>query len=148
MDCLTGEVTERISEIMLDGSEAWAYGSGNSTENIALFYTNLDHNVEYKPSINDKLPSIEGFSVNFGEGIYVDSDINIRIAREKLNNEITYNSFKQWLSQNPITVQYTLATPIITQVDLTIKDQDNKIIQSLHTHPSTTHIKSWLNNFS
>ena len=33
-----------------------------------------------------------------------------------------------------------LSQQIIKTVDLTIKDQDNKIIQSLHTHPSTTHI--------
>ena len=127
LDCLTGEVTERISEIVLNGNEAWSYGSGNSTETIALFYTNLDHNVEYKPNINDKLPSIEGFSTNFGEGIYIDSDINVRINRNKLNGS-TVNDFKQWLSQNPITLQYKLATESVKKVDLTTVNEKGESV--------------------
>lgn len=131
LDCLTGELTERIGEIMLDGSEAWTYGHGNSTETIALFYANLDHNGEYKPSINDKLPSIGGYSVNFGEGIYVDSDINIRIKRNKLNGS-TVDNFKQWLSNNPITLQYKLNQSNIKTVDLSIIDQDGNTPEGLH----------------
>ena len=81
-----------------------------------LFYLKLDSNMSRKASINDKLPSIGGFSVNFGEGIYVDGDINIRINRNKLNGSMI-KDFKQWLSQNPITVQYELAEPITTIVE-------------------------------
>ncbi len=141
LDCLTGELTERIGEIVLDGSEAWTYGHGNSNETIALFYANLDHNVEYKPSINDKLPSIEGYSVNFGEGIYVDSDINIRIKRNKLNGS-TVDNFKQWLSNNPITLQYILNQSNIKTVDLTVVNQDGEILNKIKPIEGTMHIST------
>ena len=130
LNLLTGELTQRVEEIVLDGSEAWSYGEGNSNETIALFYLKLDDNKNYKPSINDKLPSIRGYGVKFGEGIYVDGDINIRVDRKKLN-ETSINNFKQWLSNNPITLQYKLDQPSIKTVDLS----DNVV----YSYGSTTH---------
>ena len=138
---MTGELTQRIGEIVLDGSEAWAYGAGNSNETIALFYLKLDDNMKRKASINDKLPSIGGFSVNFGEGIYVDGDINIRINRNKLNGS-TVNNFKQWLSQNPITLQYQLATESIKTVDLSSSGNWEKVV--LNGSENWTHSKQQL----
>ena len=41
--------------------------------------------------------------------------IYIRILKTKASN---VDSFKKWLSQNPLTVQYGLNTPVITEVDL------------------------------
>ena len=117
LNLLTGELTQRVEEIVLDGSEAWFYGAGNSNETLALFYLKLDDNKIYKQSINDKLPSIGGYGVKFGEGIYVDGDINIRVDCKKLN-ETSINNFKKWLSNNPITLQYKLGQPIIKTVDL------------------------------
>lgn len=117
LNLLTGELTQHIGEIVLDGSEAWYYGAGNSNETIALFYLKLDDNKNYKPSINDKLPSIGGYGMNFGEGIYVDGDINIRVDCKKLN-ETSINNFKQWLSNNPITLQYKLDQPSVKTVVL------------------------------
>ena len=141
LDCLTGDKVERIGEIVLDGSEAWTYGGVNSNETIALFYLKLDDNGKRKPSINDKLPSIGGYSVNFGEGVYVDSDINIRIKRDKLNGS-TVDDFKQWLSQNPITLQYQLATESIKTVDLNVVDQNNIKIDKINVFNETTHVNA------
>ena len=36
--------------------------------------------------------------------------------------------------------RYKLSQQIVKTVDITITDQDDKIIQTLHTHPSATHI--------
>ena len=43
------------------------------------------------------------------------------------------NSFKMWLSQNPITVQYPLATESIKTVDLSVLDQDNQPVAQLNS---------------
>ena len=51
------------------------------------------------------------------------------INKDKL---LTYDltGFKQYLSENPTTVQYELATPIITQINPTITDQDGNVINA------------------
>ena len=38
------------------------------------------------------------------------------------------NRFKQWLSQNPVTIQYELITPIIKTVPLTIQDKNGNTV--------------------
>ena len=137
----TGELTQRIGEIVLDGSEDWSYGSGNSTSAVALFYTKLDNNTTYKKSINDRLPSIGGYTASFGEGIYLDGDINIRINTNRLSN-ISVEFFKQYLQSNPITVQYQLAEPTTRKVISTILDQDGRQIHSMHTYTGLTNLST------
>ena len=68
--------------------------------------------------------------MNLGEGVYVERDINIRIERDKLNGS-TVNDFKQWLSNNPITLQYKLNQSSIKTVDLS----DNHV----YSYQETTH---------
>lgn len=139
LDLLTGEVTERIGEIVLDGSEDWAKGHANSDDVSSLFYIKIP-NAEggFNSFMCDIIPSIKGFTpVNGTDGIYVDgsSEINIRISNSKLvSNNI--NGFKQWLSQNPITVQYQFATESIKTVDLTIVDQDNQPQERMKLFPN------------
>ena len=53
----------------------------------------------------------EGISIN------QNSRFDIRIERTKLPDE-SLTGFKQWLSQNPITVQYELKTPIVSTIDV------------------------------
>ena len=57
------------------------------------------------------------------------------------NNEIVRNveQFKQWLSQNPITFQYELATPITKSIDISIVNQDGNSTL-LKTFDDTTHV--------
>ena len=66
-----------------------------------------------------------------GEGVALNSTVVfIRIEKSKLTTE-NVNGFKQWLSQNPITVQYQLATESIKTVDLS----DNVV----YSYKDTTH---------
>ena len=83
----------------------------------------------------EHLPVVEGKEKGF-----LQHRVETTASGVRINDVASVEDLKAFLIQNPITVQYSLTTPIITQVDLTIKDQDDKIIQSLHTHPSTTHI--------
>lgn len=120
LSVMTGEYIKRIGEVVLNGSEDWAKGNGSSNDVSSLFYIKIP-NAEggFNSFMCDIIPSIKGFTpVNGTDGIYVDgsSDINIRISNSKLvSNDV--NGFKQWLSQNPITVQYELAKPITTIVE-------------------------------
>lgn len=132
LDCLTGEKVERIGEVVYDGSddENWdvAYINVDGLIGIA---TNIPSDMKYLGAnridgfINDRLKQAvsENMSIYSGYGgwrmfaIYMDSS--------------TFDSaqkIKQWLSQNPITVQYELDTESIKTVDL----------MPSGTHPSTT----------
>lgn len=132
LDCLTGEVIERIGEIVLDGSEDWRESNTGQEKpvNTIRFVTNLE---------DKALPSFDIITDNFSltnttsyntdlETIQVSSNIlYLRILKSKLSS-VSVNGFKTWLSQNPITVQYQLATESVKTVDLIPSG----------THPSTT----------
>lgn len=140
LNCLTGEVTERIGEIVLDGSESW-FPAGCRKTNTIVFYSTItkasakkfdDRNAGGKVNCD----KFSWSSVDLGnsmtndiEGIYTawDGNICIAIAKSKLTGDDT-NGFKQYLQSNPTTVQYILETPIVKTVDL----------MPSGTHPSTT----------
>ena len=53
---------------------------------------------------------VEGISLN------VNGNLQIRVKNSKLSN-VTATGFKNWLSQNPITIYYELETPIIAPIE-------------------------------
>jgi hypothetical protein len=83
---------------------------------------NVNHSVEDKELIR---------AINGSDAIV------INISTSKCND---LDSFKTWLSQNPITVQYQLATESVKTVDLTVTDQDGNTIPHIQTQPTVTHI--------
>ena len=125
LDCLTGQVTERIGEVVLDGSESgWlleSYQDANITiRNHEVISFKNNNIIADGFSINpiDWSFTKEGISI-YGEGMY------LTIAKEKLN-EPSFKGMKEFLSTNPITIQYQLATESIKTVDLTTVDQDGQ----------------------
>lgn len=145
LDCLTGEVTERIGEIVLDGSddENWKRNSANDGNDTAVFYIPnvLNRNAEL---IMDKFASCTVSNFWVGEQndsenhLNNSSEIAIRISKSKLSS-IDVSGFRQWLSQNPVTVQHTLMTDSIKTVDLNVVDQDNQPAK-LGTFENLTHV--------
>ena len=131
LDCLTGEVTERIGEIVLDGSENWINYPNGTQENVISFMMNNLDNKRYGVAICDKLKIFATLVIGNGsnaEGIVSgtgDTGLTVYISKDKVTN---IETFKQWLSQNPVTVQYQLETESIKTVDL----------MPSGTHPSTT----------
>ena len=126
---LTGELTERIGEIVLDGSEIWSKESTNNvsgdTGTTTCYYTSINDiklqshcafackELPYrKVTLYHKINDYEGISKCLD-----DKRIFIRINQSRLTEQ-NVNGFKQWLSQNPITIQYELATPTVKTVDL------------------------------
>ena len=146
LDCLRGELTERISEIVLDGSddEGWRKDSGNSNDVSTLFFRKIiNAETGIGVCISDIMPSLNGFNPEYGnDGIFIDyaSDLDIRISNSKLvSNDVS--GFRQWLSQNPITIQYKLKTPVIKTVDLNVVDQDGNTIPKIKSYKDVTHLE-------
>lgn len=116
-DCLTGEYVQRVGEIVFDGSndENW-FENYNFPHNGQIVYgirvTNLNGGVPYPDGISDTLPFIrKGYESNKPSVSTYMKDIYVRI------NGSTKEDLKAYLSQNPITVQYELAEPIVTTIE-------------------------------
>lgn len=127
LDCLTGELTQRIGEVVLNGSETW-YLSSDTTTNTIRFHTYLtDKKIGVLNMISDKLPTKDVFSSDEVGilGNYSNTLIYVRVLK---SNVASLDEFTTYLSTNPITVQYCLATESVKTVDL----------MPSGTHPSTT----------
>ena len=134
LDCLTGEVTERIGEIVLDGSEnGWSKSGGNTNESRYAMSLKIENVKLGAKTVNDRFISGDMSNtdiLNYVYGISSYNGIVIAIDNNKLET-IDSSGFKKWLSQNPITVHYELAQESIKTVDLS----DNHV----YSYKGTTH---------
>lgn len=136
LNCNTGEYVERIKEVVFDGSddEVWGLNANWSSGDYCAFWEeNTGDKLSTGYAICDKIPTkddaelING-GVAIGEGWrYMYQNMYIFIAKSKLPSA-DINGLKQYLSQNPITVQYELATPTIKTVDLTTSGNWEKVV--------------------
>ena len=127
LNVMTGEVVERVGEVVLNGSESWGTGLwSNQVEGIG-FEMKIKNDVS--PSVFVKAISnkfLYDTSNNFqNDGEYFDmvgagngeTWIRIRILRSKLSTE-DIEGFKKWLSQNNVKILYELSDKPIKTVDL------------------------------
>lgn len=132
LNLTTGEYVQRIGEIIIDGSEGWTLSTDfSSTYNSYYFILNEAYKNNMK-CISDKyqvLSRSEDLGINIG--IYMGNSQN-KIAPFITSDKMTLSEFKEYLSKNPTTVQYELATPIIKKVNLTNTTK-------LPSYASTTH---------
>lgn len=147
LDCLTGEVVERIGEIVLDGSEGRWDLAQDRANTMRFNCFNLDIPIGVNGSLlkTDKFP-YQSPTANDQEGAVMGGGVvtprvpSISILKTRLpSNDI--DGFKQWLSQNPITVQYRLATESIKIVDLDVVDQDGNAIPKIKSYKDVTHLE-------
>lgn len=122
-----GKLIRRVGKIVFDGSEDWRKYSlntdeYNTTNKTSVFYVQInDKSVGYNTSICDRFANTknnDAFAMSaVRNGLYSDH-INLPNLYFDYgeNNSYSVTNFKQWLSQNPTTVYYELATPIITQL--------------------------------
>ena len=115
LNLLTGEVTQRIGETTLDGSEGWWMNKmeGNNTNRFRIKFDSKKDN---------KIPTIKCNALKCipNEKWYTDEEI-IEADGVNLTIRKTFDSekeFTKWLSQNPITIQYQTKTELIKTVDL------------------------------
>lgn len=146
LDLVTGEMVQRINEVTLDGTLAW---SNNDIWSVGDYYACYTRNITDKKGGVLNLVSnqyqtkrdidLENNSVALSEFICGEGSnhvIYVVVAKSKLTADINGDykaSYIEYLKNNPVTVQYELATPIIKTVDLSIVDQDGNIITELHS---------------
>ena len=136
IDCLTGQMTERIREVVLDGSESWESHAVKTDTIVFKLYVNtlkhIDHHI-----ISDRFPTNASGDVekitNTGNVVY------LAILKSKADN---LKNFKSYLSQNPITIQYQLATESIKTVELSITDESGNKIEHFKPIEGTMHIQT------
>ena len=152
LDLTTGKLTQRIEEMVLDGSEEWiithikdttltfkltnhklkndGFKFNTSTKNM-IICNNLKNNG------NVYLSNIDGKGYEF-DGAMI---LYIGIEKDKLASA-TNTNFKQWLNSNPIVFQYILPTESVKTVDLTVQNQHGSIIPHIQTQQGITHVST------
>ena len=123
LDVVTGVLTVTHALKVLNGSEAWGAGAQNQG-----FYTQVNDLIKttnYKGKIiSDKLKTFSrNVDADYGNGEYgitgyydYNTYPNQNWIYAKAAGIATVNDFKTWLSSNPITVVYELATPLTYQL--------------------------------
>lgn len=135
LNCLTGEVTERIGEIVLDGSEGvWSKHSGLSTDECDVYWTSNG----FIPSVGKKMLSDKlgysspttpnTFRINDSGAIFIGVSKGVNI--------------NDYLSQNTPKIQYDLSQSIIKTVDLTVVDQDGNEREQIKPIEGTMHLST------
>ena len=137
LNLVTGEYVQNIKEVVIDGSEDWFIQEDNTKTEKTIycrctsFPDNLplpsdwDNNA-YNVNLNcDNLTvySSDHMWKNEVEGIsrvLSSRYLRIRLNKNKLDTP-DLAGFKQYLSQNPITVQYQLEIPIVRKLGFTTK---------------------------
>ena len=117
LNLLTGELTERIGEIVFDGSENWETNDTTTTNTVRYYLNGAVKNakpISEDGGVCDKIP--------YGRIHGVD-EVGVTLTKASghcyLRSTIRdLSEFKTWLQSNPITVQYRLATESVKTVDL------------------------------
>lgn len=144
LDLLTGEVTERIGEVVLDGSDSFSYlFESNSNEMTTMVHVPIPNTNRTFKFYNDKL--VEKFiyeNTSTTEGIFSEwNGLYIRLLNSKLQSA-NIEGVKKYLQENPITVQYELAQESVKTVDLTNQDQNGQNVKQLMSFNGGTHFST------
>lgn len=120
----TGEYVQRTKEIVLNGSENWGLNKSLGDGSFYQFVVNIVQakKVTQQLVVCDKLVSAPNESINNRIWIY---DGTTMVIHSSCRN---VDEMKTWLQQNPLTVQYELATPIVKTVDLSSSGNWEKIV--------------------
>ena len=135
LNLTTGEYVQRIGEVVLDGSEQWNENTmvvnGDYVQNNTEFLNHLRLRHGGIASPNILVVDSEEWTSPTRQSIYSGSNLGLTLLSSNLTT-LDKAGWCAYLSQNPITIQYVLATPIIHKVNLTNTTK-------LPSYTSTTH---------
>lgn len=150
LNLITGGLTERIGEVVFDGSddekwrldtlEPWTNGE-YYTFSIHIQNAISNFNGLVPQTANSKYPDISySQGRENGIGCFLYSGGGQAVAfRQK--NITTLEDWKTHLQANPITVQYRLANESIKAVDLSVVDQNGNAIHKIKSYKDVTHLE-------
>lgn len=148
LNVATGELTQRIGEYIIDGSEDWNTYNGYNVEGYKSFITtitglnNLYTGTKTFISGDIKMGSWGSYMAQTAEEMVWNHDpnkIGIKVKNETASN---VEELKTFLASNPIRIKYELATESIKTVDLNVVDQNNTKIDKIHVFDETTHVNA------
>lgn len=127
-------IVRRIKQIMWNGSEKWSLSNAVLVNTNKFYLPKVDDAYSaYRKisSLVDALPFVaDENSDELGQRFYLGNPM-INLDKEKFPN---VDTLKKYLSENPMTVQYALAEPIIEPLA-----EENKLaLESLYTNNGTT----------
>ena len=109
-DVTTSELTQRVGDVILNGSENWILSAEKSLTNV--FYMHIDEAMPYGAVQCDKLKYSDGTD---SEVVNLTSFLYIGILKTKAP---TVADLKEYLRSNPITVYYQLKTESVKIINL------------------------------
>lgn len=131
-------VVRRIKRTVFDGSEDEKWGIGIERENVIDFvstqFSDATKINEHQRSMMDKL--------KWSSGVWgrdeIGQDMFARILRINMPKTLApdLQTFKTWLSQNPLIVDYVLAEPVTELLPESVQAQ----LSSLHSENGVTHV--------
>lgn len=126
------KTTQRIGKVVLNGSESWVR-SGGTTDTIFVGAISTI-NLGIKDGVKNSLCTHFTYSNPTVKNTYqvYNSGANLCL-RFDINEIPDANALKTWLSENPVTVYYILATP--TEIE-------QEVIELPYTYEDATHISS------
>jgi hypothetical protein len=138
-DVLTKDgVVRKIKRVVLDGSEGWLIDKivdGNVTQTFVLILKDM-----LLISNHDKRIMCDKFK--FGTALWANDIVAIGTYSNKLYLNVEKDkvpdlqTFKTWLSQNPLAVDYVLAEPVTEP----LPESEQQQLQALHSENGTTHV--------
>lgn len=135
LDLDRGKIVRNVGMITFDGSDEENWGKTYpSRVDDYLYYIHLYISLKSDIVKCDKLNYKNINKGDYNTGITTESDDIIYIRINEFSTENTIKSLKTYLSQNPITVYYQLATPIEEDIPTELLNQ----LRALKTyHPVT-----------
>lgn len=141
LNCMTGEYVQRIKEVVFDGSSDESIGMVNINDttlvrfninNVAGVQTGNANKVLCSSLPYLYIHGLSGGSATVSQECISNHSqdanvINIVIKRSRLSS-VDVAGFRAYLQSNPITIQYSIATPVVKTVDLSSHGNWEKVV--------------------
>ena len=141
----TGKIIRRIASVVYDGSddEGWEFGNTFGTDVKYSDYRTTVNNIAFKNNGYGSIGHCTHYSCKDSYGtldphIYADGKAVLHLYHVINDDVYDISTFKTWLSENNVTVQYEIATP--TEEILTA-EQLNELLK-LRTYESVSNINT------
>lgn len=122
-------LVQRVGKIVFDGKQKWLLWNNNPADVVSGYIYYDPSNMGYEPksygyTINDRLPHNSGGHIAIVEGARYTNYFTASLHKSRIGaisvNDTTTNTrmVQRWYIENPMTMYYELATPVVTEIDL------------------------------